>query len=99
MPDWTPQLLLLVFVTHLPFFAWRWLRTRELRYAATSLTFALLIVTYALRVFAPEARLGGTPAYLYFRVPAWACAAVSIGMLLRHHWRRRSRGRAVAEQS
>ena len=39
-----PLVLFLVFVTHLPFFAWRWRATRERRYAATTLTFALLVV-------------------------------------------------------
>ncbi len=36
MPEWTPQLLLFVFVTHLPFFAWKYQRTREIRFAATT---------------------------------------------------------------
>jgi hypothetical protein len=87
MPEWTPQLLLLVFMTHLPFFAWRWARTREIRYAATTLTFFLLCIVYALRVFAPEARIGGVPGYAVLRVAAWSAAAVSIGLLLRHHLR------------
>jgi hypothetical protein len=79
-----PVVLLCVFTTHLPFFAWRWWRTRELRYAATSLTFALLVVTYSLRVFAPELRIGGVELHRLVRVFAWAAAAVSIGMLLRY---------------
>lgn len=85
MPDveW-PVVLLAVFVTHLPFFAWRWWRTRELRHAATTLTFALLVVTYGLRVVAPELRIGGTPAWEQVRVVAWAAAAVSLAMLARH---------------
>lgn len=85
MPSWWPTLLLFVFVTHLPFFAWRWWRTGERRYAATSLTFALLVATYAVRLFAPGLRVAGLSAFWGFRVTAWASAGVSIGLLLRHH--------------
>ena len=84
MPHWFPELLLFVFVTHMPFFVWRWWRTRELRYAATALTFALLSVTYALRVFAPAVEWGGMPLYTWLRIPAWISAVLSIGLLLRH---------------
>jgi len=84
-----PWLLLLVFATHLPFFAWRWWRTREIRHAATTLTFSLLVIVYALRVFAPEWRWLGAPAHQLLRLPALAAAAVSIGLLLRHRMRRR----------
>ncbi len=80
-----PLLLLFVFATHMPFFAWRYRQTRELRYAATALTFALLAILYALRVFAAQAALGGVPLTAYVRVPAWISAAISIGLLLRHH--------------
>ena len=88
MPAWWPQLCLFVFLTHMPFFAWRWTQTGELRFAATTLTFALLTVTYAIRVFAPEARVGGGEAALWqwVRVPAWIAAAVSLSLLARH-WR------------
>ena len=80
-----PLVLLFVFTTHLPFFAWRWRATGERRYAATTLTFALLVVTYGLAVFAPELRVGHTPAFQVVRVCAWLSAAVSIGLLVRHH--------------
>ncbi len=83
MPDWTPQLLLFVFVTHVPLFAWRWHRTGELRYAATTLTFALLAAVYGLRVFAPDLSLRGTPLHEWARVPALLSAAVSLGLLAR----------------
>jgi len=83
-----PRVLLFVFTTHLPFFAWRWRVTGEPRFAATTLTFALLVITYGLAVFAPELRVGDAPLYQLVRVVAWASAAVSIGLLLRHHVRR-----------
>ena len=80
-----PLVLLFVFTTHLPFFAWRWRATGERRYAATTLTFALLVVTYGLAVFAPDLRIGSMPLFRVVRVVAWLSAAVSIGLLVRHH--------------
>jgi hypothetical protein len=80
-----PRVLLFVFTTHLPFFAWRWHTTGERRYAATTLTFALLVITYGLGLFAPQLRIGETPLYQIVRVVAWASAAVSIALLVRHH--------------
>lgn len=85
MLTWWPALCLFVFVTHMPFFVWRWRQTGELRFAATSVTFALLSATYALRVFAPDSALWGSPLWQWVRVPAWAAAAVSLGLLGRHH--------------
>ena len=83
-----PRVLLFVFTTHLPFFAWRWRATGERRYAATTLTFALLVITYGLAVFAPQLRVADTPLYQIVRVVAWSSAAVSIAMLVHHHARR-----------
>ena len=80
-----PRVLLLVFSTHLPFFVWRWRTTGERRYAATTLTFALLVITYGLGLFAPQLRIGETPLYQIVRVVAWASAALSIALLVRHH--------------
>ena len=85
MPDWWPAALLFVFATHLPFFAWRWRCTGERRHAATTLTFALLVATFGLRVFAPGLRVGGAPLYASLRVAAWLSAALSIGLFARHH--------------
>ncbi len=68
----------------MPFFAWRWRVTRAPRFAATTLTFALLSLTYALRVFAPELGLGERPLWQWARVPAWIAAAVSLTLLARH---------------
>jgi peptidoglycan/LPS O-acetylase OafA/YrhL len=98
MPEWMPQLLLFVFATHLPFFAWRYHRTRERRHGATALTFALLTLAYGLRVFAPEASWAGVSLHRAARVPALLSAIVSLALLARHQLRRRppprSEGRA-----
>ena len=89
-----PRVLLFVFTTHLPFFAWRWRATGERRYAATTLTFTLLVITYGLAVFAPELRVAGTLVFQVVRVCAWLSAAVSIGLLIRHHMHRLRASRA-----
>ena len=87
LPDWWPKLALFVFVTHMPFFAWRWRRTGELRHAATTATFTLLIASYAVAVFAPDARLANTRIHEPLRAVALASAAVSLA-LLAAHWLR-----------
>jgi hypothetical protein len=89
-----PLVLLFVFSTHLPFFAWRWRATRERRYAATTFTFTLLVITYGLVVFAPQLQVGHIPLFRVVRVCAWLSAAVSIGLLVRHHALRLRRSRA-----
>jgi hypothetical protein len=85
VPTFPPALLLFVFATHLPFFAWRWRRTGERRFAATTLTFSLLTLCYALRVFAPGAAVAGVPLHVVARIPALGAAAISIALLLHHH--------------
>jgi hypothetical protein len=97
--DWIAILLLVVFTTHLPFFWWRYVRTREIRYAATSLTFALLVLAWGLRVFAPAASVGGVALHRIARVPALASALLSVGLLLRHHARRLRRAAAGPTRS
>jgi hypothetical protein len=94
MPHWWPGLLLVVFVTHWPFFALRWWRKREARFLATAITLTLLVATYALRVFAADASLQGVPLFWWVRVPAWLAALVSICLLVHHHVRGGDAGRA-----
>ena len=84
MDDRLPAVFLLVFATHLPWFAWRWRKTGEARFAATTVTFVLLTLTYALRVFAPEAQAWGHPLWTLARVPAWTAAAISLFLAGRH---------------
>lgn len=94
MSQWMPSILLCVFATHLPLFAWQYHRTRELRFAAATLTFVLLVITYALRVFAPEWPWHERPLHQQVRVAAWLAAGVSISLLILHHLS----GRAVARR-
>ena len=87
-------MLLGVFATHLPFFAWRWWRSGETRHAATTVTFALLVVTYSLQVLAPGVRIADVEIQPWIRRTAWAAAALSLGLLARHLVRRSSERRA-----
>ncbi len=84
-------LLFWVFATHAPFFAWRYHRTREIRFAATALTFVLLALLYGVRIWAPDTSLGGVALDTWLRVPALAAAALSLGLLARHLLRRARR--------
>jgi hypothetical protein len=77
-----PAILLCVFVMHLPLFAWQYHRTRELRFAAATLAFVLLVLTHARRVFAPELAWYGRPLHQEMRVVAWLAAGINIGLLL-----------------
>ena len=80
-------LALFVFGSHLPFFAWRWWRTRETRYAATSLTFSLLVLAYSLRLFVPDLRVCEVELHEICRRVAWVSAVFGISMLVAHHLR------------
>ena len=101
MSQWMPAILLCVFATHLSLFAWLYHRTHELRYAAATLTFVLLTVTYGLRIFAPELAWHGWPLHQEVRVIAWLAAGMSIVLLLHHFYgrsaveRRRRRARSL----
>jgi hypothetical protein len=79
-----PEILLFVFATHLPFFVWKYYRTRELRFAATSITFLSLAISYSVRIFAPEWTWAGHPVHVTIRVVSWLFAAVSIWLIARH---------------
>ena len=81
-------LLFCVFASHFPFFVWRYYKTREHRFAATSLTFLLLSATYGAKLWAPDRLLAGIPLHEWLRIPA-AIAAVCSLALLAHHLLRR----------
>ena len=92
-------LLLAVFVTHLPFFIWRYRSTGERRYAATSVTFGLLVATYALRVFAPGFQLAGVALHSVLRPVALVSAVLSISLLARHLVVTRRRKAAASDRN
>jgi len=87
-----PAALLVVFLVHLAAFAWLGIRRRQAYYAALVVTFTLLSLTMALRIFAPDLNLvEGVSLASALRVAAWMAAAVSIAWTLTRVWTRRKR--------
>ena len=87
-------LLLLVFLVHLAVFSRLAIRRKEGYYLALVLTFSLLSVSAALRLWPAEMMLMGEPLAQWFRRAALAAAVVSISWgLVRfiRRWRRRTR--------
>ena len=80
----SPELLLFVFLTHMPFFAWRYHRTGERRHAATTITFAILSLAYGFRVFAPELSVAGVPCHGILRGIGLLSAVWSVSLLVHH---------------
>lgn len=81
--------LLVVFAIHLVVFARLYLRRRQLRHGAATLTFALLVSAFSLRLWAEEWAVAGIPTHFVVRVAAWMAAGVSIPLFIRHLWARR----------
>jgi len=98
MPDWLIASLIGVFVVHLVVFARLALRRRQSYYVAVSLTFALLIGAFGLRLTLPDLSAGGIPLHWVARRLAWASAAVSITWLLLRKYRLRSAERVPRQQ-
>jgi hypothetical protein len=99
MGKWYDPVMFLLFAAHLVPMLVVGIKRRELYYLAPITTFALLTLTFGLRLFAPELEVGGRPLHEPVRYAAWTAAAVSIPLLiLRIRQRRRDR-RAQAAQS
>lgn len=92
MTDWVSALLLGVFVIHLVIFARLALRRREAYYVAVTMTFALLVLAFGLRLLWPELRAGTVALHQMFRWLAWVSAGVSISWLLLRRFERRRSG-------
>ena len=87
MPDWLVAALLAVFIVHLILFARLALRCRQGYYLAVTLTFALLVIAFGLRLGWPEIRVGELQLFQLFRWSAWASAVVSISWFLVRRFR------------
>ncbi len=82
MPDWLVILLFLIFVVHLVIFG-RLAMQRKLRYYwLVTAVFAVLSISFGLRLFLPEWMLGPLAAYQLFRYFAWLLAAITIPWLV-----------------
>ena len=89
MPAWLNPLLLVLFAVHLAAFGRLAVLRREVYYAVASLTFALLVAVFALRLWAPHWEIGGVPVHWALRVGAWMSAAGSLSLLAYRRWNRR----------
>ena len=83
MPHWLIQSLLVVFGVHLLLFSRAWYRRRSLRLAVTSVTFALLVVAFALRLWLPQAQVAGVAIWWLPRGLGWGGALLSLILWLR----------------
>lgn len=96
MPRWLMLVLLLIFATHLVVFLRLSIRRGDGHYALVSATFALLVLSFSLRLWAPELELHGQKLYWDSRIAAWILAAMSFGNML---WRRRVRSRQEVQKA
>jgi hypothetical protein len=74
--------LLAIFLVHLFAFGLLGLRRRQAYYLALMLTFSLLSLSIALRLWWPDWVVGQRPLFEWLRYLAWLAAAVSIGWTL-----------------
>ena len=88
MPHWLIQSLLVVFGVHLLLFGRAWLRQRTLRLAVTTVTFALLVVAFALRLGLPDVQVAGVAIWWLPRVCGWGGALLSLSLWLRERAQR-----------
>jgi len=98
MSHWYDPIMFVLFSAHLIPMLVVGLKRREWYYLAPITTFALLSLTFGLRLFAPEFEIGGRPLHEPVRYAAWTAAAVSIPLLILRI-RKRRRERADAEVS
>jgi hypothetical protein len=95
MTHWYNPLMFALFGAHLIPMVVLGIKRRELYYLAPITTFALLTLTYGLRLFAPELEVAGRPLHEPVRYLAWTAAAISIPLLVvRIRQRRRERSRS-----
>jgi hypothetical protein len=78
MPEWLVILLFMIFVIHLVIFGRLATMQKLPYYWLVTAVFAVLSVSFGLRLFAPEWMLGPLAAYQLFRYFAWLLAAITI---------------------
>lgn len=82
MTDLLLYILLAIFLAHLTAFAALGMRRRQKYYIALVLTFSLLSLSIALRLWWPDWVMGQRPLFEWLRYLAWLAAAVSVGWTL-----------------
>jgi len=96
MSHWYDTFMFMLFAAHLIPMLIVGIKRRELYYLAPITTFALLTLTFGLRLFSPDFEVGGRPLHDSVRYAAWTAAAVSIPLLILRI-RKRRRDRAETE--
>ena len=91
MPDWLVIMLLLVFVVHLVIFSRLAIKRRLPYYWLVSAVFAVLVISFGLRVIAPEWMLGPLAGYQLFRYFAWLLATITIPWMFIRLWNKRKK--------
>jgi hypothetical protein len=85
-----PTLLFTIYAIHLAIFGLLWWRRRQGVYGVLTVTFVLLILSYGLRVYTPEARIGSLAAYWPPRVASWIGVVTGLTLLVVRRLRRRA---------
>ena len=81
MPDWSIALMLVVFAIHLIVFARLAIIRKQGYYWLVATLFAVLTVSFSLRLWFPELRLGHYHAHMLVRLLGWVMAAVTLPIL------------------
>jgi hypothetical protein len=82
MPEWLVIVLLLIFVIHLVVFGRLAVNRKLPYYWLVTAVFAVLSISFGLRLFTPQLTLGPLAAYQLFRYFAWLLAAITIPWLV-----------------
>jgi hypothetical protein len=98
MPYWLIVFLLALFSVHLTFFVVLFFTRKDRYFAFVSLTFFFLVISYSLRLWHADWRMGGVQAFWIFRIAAWGSAAISIYLTVRRHLSQKSRPPARSEK-
>ena len=88
---WLDPALLGVFAVHWLVFGLRAWKSKQLPDIALSALFAFLVISYALKIWAPDFMVSGIAGYRWARYGAWLMAAFTVPRIL---WRLQQRLRS-----
>lgn len=86
--DWLNPVLLGIFVVHLVVFGLRASRSKSLYDFAAGALFGFLVISYALKMWAPYWQYGGIAGYLLARYVAWFLALFTVPQIFWRLWQR-----------
>ena len=88
LEDFLLKFLLINFAIHLAVFLWLAVKRRKAHHYVFCLTFLLLVLSFSLRIWFPEAEFNGQKLYWYFRMSALATTAAALLLLYRSKQRK-----------